>query len=29
VLGRGYEQKAIVFMEKGKPPELVMLAAQA
>lgn len=25
VLGRSYEQKAIVFIEKGKPPELVPL----
>ena len=28
-LGRGYEQNAIVFLEKGKPPELVLLTAQA
>ncbi|MGH8635628.1 MAG: DUF3293 domain-containing protein [Burkholderiales bacterium] len=28
VLGRGYEQNAIVFVEKGKAPELVMLARQ-
>ena len=25
VLGRSYEQKAIVFVEKGRPPELVLL----
>lgn len=29
VLGRSYEQNAIVFVEKGKAPELVLLAAQA
>lgn len=29
VLGRGYEQNAIVFLEKGKAPELVMLAVQS
>ena len=28
VLGRSYEQNAIVFVEKGRAPELVMLAAQ-
>ncbi len=28
VLGRGYEQNAIVFVEKGRAPELVLLAAQ-
>lgn len=28
VLGRSYEQNAIVFVEKGKAPELVLLAAQ-
>jgi hypothetical protein len=28
VLGRGYEQHAIVFIERGKAPELVMLGAQ-
>ena len=28
VLGRSYEQNAIVFVERGKAPELVMLAAQ-
>lgn len=29
VLGRSYEQNAIVFVEKGKPPELVLLAPQS
>jgi hypothetical protein len=28
VLGRSYEQNAIVFVEKGKAPELVLLADQ-
>jgi len=28
VLGRSYEQNAIVFVQKGKAPELVMLADQ-
>ena len=28
VLGRSYEQNAIVFLENGKAPELVMLADQ-
>jgi hypothetical protein len=28
VLGRSYDQNAIVYVEKGKAPELVLLAAQ-
>lgn len=28
VLGRSYEQNAIVFVERGKAPELVLLGAQ-
>lgn len=28
VLGRSYDQNAIVFVEKGRAPELVLLAAQ-
>ena len=26
ILGRSYEQNAVVFVEKGRPPELVLLA---